>query len=317
MSRMIPDGGSRARARSPWHFRQPAAVARRSTVRRAIAHDTHHAHDAHGHGATAPTRTLAVVESMTRDDLRAAATRVEAWHDAGLATPLLLGAREFAQSLDAFPLEFGAILADHVLVTGDNPFASLAVDPADVRRACRGPGAQPSAAPARGLPRNARPRRCALGADPAVGRAFAALVTSIARLEGADDPRRGRRGGAPAERRLGVAERRVSDVVSSRGRTTSRVGGPNAVRAVPRRRRAPRRATSTAGARSMRRRRDTARPSGLRRAAPHGLPRRSARRLRRSPSMRARPPGSPRAHATGQRLRARHRRGERRGDRSA
>src|SRR5256885_7845411 len=102
---------------------------------RAAFHDGHHGHDPHAQATAPPTRTLAVVESMTRDDLRAAATRVDAWHDAGLATPLLLAAREFSQSLDAFPLEFGAILADHQVVSGDNPFASLAVDPADVRRA--------------------------------------------------------------------------------------------------------------------------------------------------------------------------------------
>ena len=90
-----------------------------------------HGHDHHG----PPTRTLAVVDSMTRDDLRAAAARVDSWHDAGLATPLLLEAREFEQSLDAFPLEFGAILADHVVVSGANPFASLSVDAADLRRA--------------------------------------------------------------------------------------------------------------------------------------------------------------------------------------
>ena len=92
--------------------------------------DGHHEHDG------PPTPTLAVVESMTHDDLRTAAGRVAAWHDAGLATPLLLAAREFERSLDAFPLEFGAILADHVVVSGSNPFASLAVDAADVRRAC-------------------------------------------------------------------------------------------------------------------------------------------------------------------------------------
>src|SRR3982750_4505287 len=102
---------------------------------RAATAAAHHAHDAHGHGSAAPTRTLAVVESMTRDDLRAAATRVDAWHDAGLATPLLLGAREFSQSLDAFPLEFGAILAAHQGVSGDSPFAALPGDPADLRRA--------------------------------------------------------------------------------------------------------------------------------------------------------------------------------------
>ena len=88
-----------------------------------------------GAGRT-PVATLAVVDGLTADDLRACTTRVAAWQDAGLATPILLGAREFARSLDAFPYEFGAILADHVVVSGDNPFDGLRVDPADLRRAC-------------------------------------------------------------------------------------------------------------------------------------------------------------------------------------
>jgi hypothetical protein len=153
----------------------------------AAAPDAHHTHDAHAHGAAAPTRTLAVVESMTRDDLRAAATRVEAWHDAGLATPLLLGAREFSQSLDAFPLEFGAILADHVVVAGENPFASLAVDPADVRRAVEVQARSHLLHLREGF-LETRGRADALSvlilqSAPA----FAALVTSIARLEGKAD----------------------------------------------------------------------------------------------------------------------------------
>jgi hypothetical protein len=90
-------------------------------------------------GATAagrePDATLAVVEGLTVDDLRAAADRIRSWHEAGLATPLILGAREFARSLDAFPYEFGAILANHAVVSGENPFAGLRVDPADLRRA--------------------------------------------------------------------------------------------------------------------------------------------------------------------------------------
>ena len=61
--------------------------------------DAHRAHAhaspaAHGHDHP-PTTTLAVVESMTHDDLRGCARRIEAWHDAGLATPLLIAAREF------------------------------------------------------------------------------------------------------------------------------------------------------------------------------------------------------------------------------
>lgn len=87
-----------------------------------------------GEGAAVPT--LAVVDRITAGDLEACATRSAAWQAAGLSTPLLLARDEFGRSLDAFPLEFGAILADHVVVSGPNPFDGLRVDPADLRRAC-------------------------------------------------------------------------------------------------------------------------------------------------------------------------------------
>jgi hypothetical protein len=140
-------------------------------------HERDHAHD------DAPTTTLAVVDSMTHEDLRAAAGRVAAWHDAGLATPLLLAAREFERSLDAFPLEFGAILADHLVVSGSDPFASLAVNPADVRRACE-VQARSHLLHLREEFLETRGRGDALS-DLIVqsAPAFAALVTSIARLE--------------------------------------------------------------------------------------------------------------------------------------
>src|SRR3989442_14403936 len=70
---------------------------------RAAAH-AHGTPTAHGHDGP-PTQTLAVVDSLTQEDLRGCARYVEAWHDAGLATPLLIAAREFERSLDAFPLE--------------------------------------------------------------------------------------------------------------------------------------------------------------------------------------------------------------------
>ena len=152
------------------------------------------AHAGHGDGhhphAGPPTATLAVVESMTHEDLRTAAGRVAAWHDAGLATPLLIAAREFERSLDAFPLEFGAILADHVVVSGSNPFSSLAIDAADVRRACE-VQARSHLLHLREAFLETRGRADALS-DLIVksAGAFAALVASIARLEGHtnDDP---------------------------------------------------------------------------------------------------------------------------------
>jgi hypothetical protein len=79
---------------------------------------------------------MAVVDTVAYDDLRACAARVGSWHDVGLATPLLVAVHEFERSLDAFPLEFGAILADHVVVSGESPFSGLTVDAADIRRAC-------------------------------------------------------------------------------------------------------------------------------------------------------------------------------------
>jgi hypothetical protein len=89
-----------------------------------------------GAGHEGPVATLAVVETITSLDLRACAGRLAGWRQRGLATPLLLEADEFGRSLDAFPFEFGAILADHEIVSGANPFDGLTVDPADVRRAC-------------------------------------------------------------------------------------------------------------------------------------------------------------------------------------
>lgn len=87
-------------------------------------------------GSHAATRTMALVESLTEQDLRGCASRLAAWHAAGLATPLIVPAREFDRSLDVFPLEFSAIIADHVVVAGAAPFEQAAVERADLRRAC-------------------------------------------------------------------------------------------------------------------------------------------------------------------------------------
>jgi hypothetical protein len=82
------------------------------------------------------THTLAVIDALSTDDLRACTGRIEAWQDKGLATPLLMASAEFGRALDAFPFEFGAILNDYTLVAGDKPFDGLRVDAGDLRRAC-------------------------------------------------------------------------------------------------------------------------------------------------------------------------------------
>lgn len=80
--------------------------------------------------------TLAVVDQLSADDLAALAEKVGPWHDAGLATPIVLATGEFNRSLDAFPLEFGTMVADYVVVYGQHVFDGLLVDPADLRLAC-------------------------------------------------------------------------------------------------------------------------------------------------------------------------------------
>jgi hypothetical protein len=82
------------------------------------------------------TRTMVLVESLTEQDLRGCAARLTGWHAAGLATPLIVPSGEFDRSLDVFPLEFSAIIADHVVLAGPEPFAQTAIEPADLRRAC-------------------------------------------------------------------------------------------------------------------------------------------------------------------------------------
>ncbi len=179
---------------------------------KALRHGGHDGHASHGHHDP-PTRTLAIVESLTPDDLRACAGRVEAWHDARLATPLLIAAHEFEQSLDAFPLEFGAILADHTVVAGANPFASLAVDPADVRRACEVQARSHLLHLREGF-LETRGRSDALAVlIVQSAAAFSGLLTSIARLEGhaTDDVAAAAR---HVERSVGIPGSAATDVIA-------------------------------------------------------------------------------------------------------
>jgi hypothetical protein len=83
-----------------------------------------------------PIHTLALVHDIGFADLEACARQARRWQADGLAVPLMIGRREFARSLDVFPLEFGAIISNHRLVFGDDPFQSLSVKDQDVRRAC-------------------------------------------------------------------------------------------------------------------------------------------------------------------------------------
>jgi hypothetical protein len=95
-----------------------------------------HAADDHAPTRDQPVRTLVLVDDLGLTDLDACALRVGTWARGGLHTPLVIATSEFARSLDAFPIEFGAIIARHAVVAGADPLDGLAVGTDDLRRAC-------------------------------------------------------------------------------------------------------------------------------------------------------------------------------------
>jgi hypothetical protein len=169
-------------------------------------------HGAHG-PPRAPIHTMALVEALSGDDLRACAERMASWHSQSLATPLLVTVHEFESALDAFPLEFGAILADHAVVSGASPFGRLTVDPADVRRAVE-VQARSHLLHLREGYLETRGRSDALAVLIVQSAApFAALLTSVARLEGRTD-HDAAAAGRHVEHALGLAGGTVTDIVA-------------------------------------------------------------------------------------------------------
>lgn len=86
--------------------------------------------------AYGPTRAVAFASRLTADDLQALAPLVDRWHAEGLETPLLLTPDEFRRSMDAFPLEYDAMIDRHVVIAGTPPFGDTRVSDTDLRRAC-------------------------------------------------------------------------------------------------------------------------------------------------------------------------------------
>jgi hypothetical protein len=91
---------------------------------------------AYGQPGASPAPCLALVRTISAEDLDACAARVNAWHRAGCATPLLLTKDEFAGSLDAFPIEYGELIETHQLIFGVDPFHGLTIRTEDLRREC-------------------------------------------------------------------------------------------------------------------------------------------------------------------------------------
>lgn len=165
-------------------------------------------------GATeTPLTCLAIVISLTVEDLEQCATLAGRWARAQIAIPLIVPADEFARSLDAFPLEYGEIIRTHARVYGDDPFQGAIVIPEDLRRACELQAKshllhlREGFIEARGRP--AAIARLVQASAPG----FTALLRNVARL--GDDPTRDRVGATRAgARAAGVPDELATDMLN-------------------------------------------------------------------------------------------------------
>lgn len=192
--------------------------------------------------------SIALVERLTFQDLSACAPLTVTWRRTSLAVPLILEREEFLRTLDVFPLEYGDIIAQHVVIAGSDPFVDARVSPADIRRACE--------LSAKSHLIHLREGFLETGGDaPSVARLiaasagpFRALLANIARL--ADDRRafpqgdrrafpQGDRPAFPqgdrnddvaqtAERQIGIPASVVRDVIGAGSGTQSSITDPTA-----------------------------------------------------------------------------------------
>ena len=86
--------------------------------------------------ATGPARSAAFASAIRADDLEALSALSHRWNLDGLDTPLLITPHEFLRSLDAFPVEYQAMLDRHELIAGVSPFTGERPAEGDLRRAC-------------------------------------------------------------------------------------------------------------------------------------------------------------------------------------
>lgn len=138
-----------------------------------------------GH-ADAPLTCLALARTITAADLDACAQRRTHWKRQHVAAPLLLSSREFADSLDAFPLEYGEIIRAHQRLLGDDPFTGVSIALADIRRACETQVKSHLLHLRQGFVEAAGEPRAIGDLVRASAPAFAALLRNIARLAGCE-----------------------------------------------------------------------------------------------------------------------------------
>lgn len=180
-----------------------------------------------GHHAEGPLQSCAIVDGLHFADLTACLPLSDGWHRHHLAVPLLLSADELRRTLDAFPLEYATIVADHEVIRGADAFANLTIPAADLRRACEAQAKSHLVHLREGFLEShgevrAIARLVALSATP-----LRALLTSLARLLHVSGPFDDRALAAFADARLDVPGGVVRDVFAAAGAQASTIVDPS------------------------------------------------------------------------------------------
>jgi hypothetical protein len=172
-----------------------------------------------------PLHTLALLERLSFRDLAACAPLAAAWRRRALPVPLLLEREEFFRTLDVFPLEYGDIIASHVLIAGTDPFGGTRVSPNDVRRACELAAKSHLIHLREGFLETGGSADGVARLIAASAPAFRALLANITRLadDEADDV------AETAARQIGISASVVREVLSAGAGTHSAIAEPTAL----------------------------------------------------------------------------------------
>ena len=188
-------------------------------------------HSVAAYGLDAPAtpprvvHALALVERLAFEDLAACVPLTRGWRRRSLAVPLILEREEFLRTLDVFPLEYGDIIAHHVLVAGSNPFGDARVAAGDVRRACELAAKSHLIHLREGfLETDGNPQAVSRLIAASAG-ALRVLLSNIARLADDNDEDVA----ATAERQIGVPAEVVRDVLNAGSGAHTTITDPTAL----------------------------------------------------------------------------------------
>jgi len=182
-------------------------------------------------GSPRAVHSIVLVERLTFQDLSVCAPLAVAWGRKSLAVPLILEREEFLRTLDVFPLEYGDIIAHHVVIAGSDPFVDARVSPADIRRACELAAKSHLIHLREGFLETGGDARAVERLIAASAGPFHALLANIARLaEDQTFPRKDRDEDVAqtAERQMAIPASVVHDVIGAGSGTQSSITDPTA-----------------------------------------------------------------------------------------